>query len=403
MALTVPRNHRVTGSSGRRIYRGMSLLPAALAAAFVVMVLAASAGLAQDTAGEAGAGKSAPGLRTKSVIVPKTVIVEPSVGQTKANAQSGDPADNTAVEVIAAAPRSFRVGIVPRGETAAFLRTLEPFRAAIAKTLGRPAEILPFSNFTALIDAQALHRIDLGFYSASAYALADKACSCLDPLVAPAAADGSMAFQGIIIARRQSGITSLDDLKGREIAAGAPDSVGSRRVQMAELSAGGIDVGSYFSDVKTARSALDAVLMVRDDRVAAAFAWIPLAGDAGAGNSRGPLAHLVERGELSMDEIAIIWRSRPIAHAPIAVARSLPGDVRQALSGLFINLADDDPQTYDLLDRGYGGGYRAVKRQDYAGAMILADQDVAVREAEPTRLIPRLRPQQPGFSRQGVN
>ena len=387
MALTMPRNHRVTGSPGYWLY-SCALLPlVALAATLVTLTI--GAGLAQQAAGETEPRESAPGLRVKSVIVPKPVIVGPA----------GSPAGEAAIT----APRTFRIGIVPRGETGAFLRALEPFRAGIAETLGRPAEILAFSNFTALIDAQALRRIDLGFYSASAYALADGACSCLDPLVAPAAADGSMAFHGIIVARRQSGIASIDDLKGREIAAGAPDSVGSRGVQMAELSAGGIDVGGYFSGVKAAHSAIDAVLMVRDERADAAFAWSSLTGDEAAGYSRGPLAYLVARGELSMDEIAIIWRSRPIAHAPVAVARSLPGDIRQALAGFFVRLADDDPETYDILDRDYGGGYRAVRRQDYAGALVLARQDVAVGDAEPALPIPRARPQPPGIGGQGAN
>ena len=403
----MPRNHHPAGLPGRRLYRCALLQLIALAAAVAIPTLTTGVGFAQEAADGTGAGGSAPGLRVKSVIMPSPVIVDPTPGQTQANAEAetktGGPADSPAGEAGIAAPRTFRIGIVPRGETGVFLRALEPFRDGMAEALGRPAEILAFSNFTAMINAQALHRIDLGFYSASAYALADKVCSCLDPLVAPAAADGSMAFHGIIVARRQSGIASIDDLKGREIAAGAPDSVGSRSVQMAELSAGGIDVGSYFSSVKTARDALDAILMVRDDRVAAAFVWSSLTGDEAAGYSRGPLAYLVERGELSMDEIAIIWRSRPIAHAPVAVARSLPGDVRQALADFFIRLANDDPGTYDMLERDYGGGYRAVKRQDYAGALVLARQDVAVREAEAVLLVPRVRPQPPGVGGEGAD
>ncbi len=403
VSLSLPRNHHVTGSPGRR-FCSRAVLPAAAMTAVLVAItltigiVTTGVGFAQGTVGKSETGKTTPGPRVKSAITRRPVIADPSV-----QAEAGDPAANLAERAATAALRTFRIGIVPRGETGAFLRALEPFRAGIAETLGRPVEILPFSNFTAMIDAQALHRLDLGFYSASAYALADKTCSCLDPLVAPAAADGSMAFHGIIVARAQSGIASIDNLEGGEIAAGAPESVGSRRIQMAELYAGGIDVGSYFSGVKTARNAHDAILMVRDDQVDAAFAWSSLTGDAGAGYSRGPLAYLVERGELRMDEIAIIWRSKPIAHAPVAVAKSLPDDVRQALSGFFVRLVDDDSQTYDMLERDYGGGYRAVKRQDYAGAQVLARQDVAVREAEPALLTPRARPQPPAISGQGAN
>lgn len=402
MALSLPRNKWLTGP-GCSPNRCAHLPPVALAAMLATMILATGIGHAQDAAGETERNESTPGLRVKSVIMPKTVIVDPSPAQANTGAGTGDPANDPTVGAVIAGPRTFRIGIVPRGETGAFLRALEPFRAGIADTLGRPAEILAFADFTAMIDAQMLRRIDLGFYSASAYALADKVCRCLDPLVAPAAADGSMAFHGIIVARRQSGIASIDDLAGREIAAGAPDSVGNRRVQMAELSAGGIDVGSYFSNVRTARNALDAILLVRDERVDAAFAWSSLTGDAGAGYSRGPLADLVARGELSMDEIAIIWRSRPIAHAPVAVAKSLPGDVRQALASYFVALADDDPETYDVLERDYGGGYRAVMRQDYAGALVLVRQDVAADESGPALPIPRTRPRPPGIGGQGAN
>ncbi len=400
MALSLPRKPRVAGSPGGWLRRYAHLPPVALAAMLATLTLAAGSGFAQEAAGGSEPGKSTPGLRVKSVIMPKPVIVDPS--RRKANAGAGDPAGSPGGAAIAA-PRTFRIGIVPRGETVAFLRALEPFRAGIAETLHRPAEILPFADFTAMIDAQILRRIDLGFYSASAYALADTVCRCLDPLVAPAAADGTMAFHGIILARRQSAIASVDDLKDREIAAGAADSVGSRRIQMAELSAGGIDAGSFFSDVKTARNGLEAIRMVRDERADAAFAWSSLAGEADAGYSRGPLAYLVARGELNMDEIAIIWRSRPIAHAPVAVAKSLPGDVRRALAGFFVRLADSDPETYDRLERDYGGGYRIVRREDYAGALVLARPDAAVGESGPDLPIQRARPQPPGIGGRGAN
>ena len=56
-----------------------------------------------------------------------------------------------------------------------------------------------------------------------------------------------------------------------------------------------------------------------------------------------------------------------------------------------------------MIERDYGGGYRDVRRQDYAGALLLANQDVAVREAEPASLVPRARPQPLGIGGQGGN
>ncbi len=412
----MPGNARTSGSWRRRVRRRAAISPLAPAIALATAILAAGAAGAQQSAGDTATGESSPGLRLKSVIMPPPATGDPSPRQGDGRDATG--AGSAAGTAAVAAPRSFRIGIVPRGEADAFLRALKPLRAGIAETLRRPAEILAFADFTALVDAQMSRRIDLGFYSASAFALADRLCSCLDPLVAPAAADGAMAFYGIIVARRQSGIASLDDLQGREIAAGPADSVGSRRIQMAELAAVGIDVATHFSAVKAVRSAVDGIGMVRDGQVDAAFAWSSLTGAAATGYSRGPLADLVRRGQLSMDDVAIIWRSTPIAHAPVAVARSLPGDVRQALVGYFTRLADDEPETYDLIERDYGGGYRAVGRQDYAGALLLARRNAVVGAVEPAlptarrkaagaaaapAPIPRGRPQPPGLGGRGGN
>ncbi|MDH3195105.1 MAG: hypothetical protein OEL78_02185, partial [Hyphomicrobiales bacterium] len=77
MAMTMPRNRRVTGSPGGWLYKCALLPLVALAATLVILTLTTGAGLAQEAAGEAEPSESEPGLRVKSVILPGAVSADP--------------------------------------------------------------------------------------------------------------------------------------------------------------------------------------------------------------------------------------------------------------------------------------------------------------------------------------
>ena len=116
---------------------------ALVAITLTIAIMTTGVGFAQGTGGKAEPGKTSPGLRVKSVITPRPVTADPPV-----QAEAGDPAANLAERAATAAPRIFRIGIVPRGETGAFLRALEPFRAGIEDIIFPP----PFSFFEGTID-----------------------------------------------------------------------------------------------------------------------------------------------------------------------------------------------------------------------------------------------------------
>ena len=296
----------------------------------------------------------------------------------------GDPPEAPPAGSSSAAPpapaesriQPLRLGILPRGDVARTISALEPLRETLAAELGRAVEIVSVSSYRALIDAQMLQRIDGGFYSASAYATASALCECVEPIVAPAAADGTTAYHAIILARRGSGITSLKDLEGRTVATAAPDSVGGRRMQLAGMMAEGYDLRSYFGRVRTAASAADAVRLLAAGEVDAAFAWSSLEGDVSLGYSRGTLTLLVASGEIAMSDYDVVWRSPPIAHGPLAVAKSLPDEQKAALRDVLLDLELDEPAIYDLLAPLYGGGFDAVDPSDYSGVAILAEYNV---------------------------
>jgi phosphonate transport system substrate-binding protein len=143
-------------------------------------------------------------------------------------------------------------------------------------------------------------------------------------------------------------------------------------MQMAALAAEGFEAASFFGKVLELGSAEEAVRRLISGAADAAFGWSSLAGEAEEGYSRGTLRELVARGEITMEQVVVVWRSAPIGHSPVALLDTMPEPDREKIEAYLLALATSNPIAYDLLDPFYGGGYAAVDAEDYDGLGVLA-------------------------------
>ncbi len=284
------------------------------------------------------------------------------------------PPESDVPPAVAEKPEPLRFAVLAGRSATATMAVVGPIADDLAALLDRPVEFLPLPSFEAMIDAQIERRIDGGFYSAASFAVADSRCGCIEPLVAPRAWDGTLAYHAIIVARVGAGIGSVADLAGKTVAVGAEDSIGARRMQIAGLMAEGFDP-SAFGSVVEVDSAEEAVRRVAAGRADAAFAWSSLAGRVEDGYSRGTLTDLVHAGEIAMGRIAIVWRSPAIEHGPFALLRTIDEADKAKIQSYLVALMTAKPAAYDGLNPFYGGGYAPVDPADYAGLAILVAQD----------------------------
>ncbi len=269
-----------------------------------------------------------------------------------------------------------RFGVLAGRSAAVTMATVAPLAEDIGTEIDRPVEFVPMVSYSAMIDAQVERRIDGGFYASSAYVLAEARCFCLEPIVAPRASDGTVAYHAVIVARPGSGIEQASDLAGRTVAVGAADSLGARRLQLAGLMVAGLDPETALGGVYEVDSAVEAVRLVRDRVADAAFAWSSLSGDLASGYSRGTLSQMVSNGELTMDDLVIVWRSPPLTHGPLAVLKNLSDTEKDKISALLLALEANRPAAYDVLNPFYAGGYAPVDAGDFSGLETLIAQNV---------------------------
>lgn len=266
-----------------------------------------------------------------------------------------------------------RIGVLTGPESSYRLATLEPFRVYLQDRIGIPVEIVPAATYGALIDAEINNRVQYAVYSATSYATAVVECQCVEAIGAPVAADGALGFHSILLTTADGGIASLADARGKSIALAAPDSVAGRLVPAQAFTDEGIVPDDYFSRVATVADPEAAITALLDGSVDVAVGWSSLTGSVDTGYDFGVLTRMVADGDLSMDRVRIIWQSRLIPFGPHAVRTDIPHDLRTLLARALVDMANDDPEALDSIDRlGFGGGGFATPAPDlYQSVMNL--------------------------------
>lgn len=266
---------------------------------------------------------------------------------------------------------AFRIGVVQRGDVAELLDKLRPMARDLERLLGQPVEILPMASYSALADAHALGRVDLAFYATLAYLAADAACGCIEPLVAPAAANGDAALASLLMVRRDAGPRTLDELRGGRLAVGPQQALATWIWPQAQLASEGIDLEAMAGELHRIDSPVDALGLLASGRVDAALVWGTASTALDRDLPRGPLGQAQQAGVIGGSEFTVLWRSQPLPHGPVAVRASADRELKTKLRQFLVDLDELSPDIYDRLDRFYGGGFVVVDRRDYRGLRSL--------------------------------
>jgi len=267
----------------------------------------------------------------------------------------------------------FRIGMVSAPGNGAVVEGGEAMRAAYAAALRMPVEIFVARDYGVLVDAQASGRIEYAVHTAASYAAAWRLCSCVEPIAAPVAADGSTGIRSVLIARAD-GPASAEMLAGAKVAFGPSDSATGQLLPLAEFASGGIALTGAEPFLAAVASETDAEAKFIAGDVGAMFGFVRSSSDeaTAAGGTPERLAALGQVG------FRTIWTSSLLRNGPHAVRSNLPNEAKEALTTFLFGLRDADPKVYDLLERRFSGGFSAALHEDYASAIEM----VRVQSAE---------------------
>jgi phosphonate transport system substrate-binding protein len=237
----------------------------------------------------------------------------------------------------------FNIGILGGENAQDRLNSNECYRAAIETALGVPVKVFTPADYDGVIQGLLGGTLDMAWLGASAFAkihLTDAAA--VDLALTKQNVDGSTGYYSIAFARKDSGITSLDDAKGKSFAFAEPNSTSGYLVPAAELIATYGTLENYFSEVKFSGGHEQTIVGVANGDFEAGVSWADGLGNWEDGYTSGAFRKAADAGLVDMNDLVELWKSKMIPEGPMVVRAALPQDVKDKVIQLTADLHETD-------------------------------------------------------------
>jgi phosphonate transport system substrate-binding protein len=265
--------------------------------------------------------------------------------------------------------KEFRIGIIGGENEADRLRNFQCLVDQLPAALGvEKVSLFPAADYDGTIQGLLGGTLDYAELGASAYAkvyLED--AKAVEPILTTVQTDGSTGYYSIMVARKDSGITKLEDMKGKKLGFADPDSTSGYLVPAVTLPAalGGTPVKDYFGETGFGGGHENLVLEVLKGTFDAGTTWGSGVGEFKDGYTSGNLAKMVSKGVLDMDDLVELWKSPLIPNGPIVVRSLMDADMKTKFKAFMVDLPKSDPACFSAIQGGDYTGYTEVTPEFY--------------------------------------
>jgi len=264
----------------------------------------------------------------------------------------------------------FNIGILGGENAQDRLTNQECFRAKIEEALGVPVKLFAPADYDGVIQGLLGGTLDYAWLGASAYAkiyLTDPAA--VELKLTKQNIDDSTGYYSIGFARADSGITSMDDAKGKVFAFADPNSTSGYLVPGAELLAKYGKLEEYFSEVKMSGGHEQTIVGVANGDFAAGVSWADGLGNWEDGYNSGAFRRAADAGLVEMSDLVEIWRSALIPEGPMVIRAALPTDVKDKVTALTADLWETDKECAYNVAAGDAKDFVPVAHAEYEGVV----------------------------------
>lgn len=263
----------------------------------------------------------------------------------------------------------FRIGLLGGENAQDRLASNECLATYAEETLGVPTKLFAPADYNGVIQGLLGGTLDMAWLGASGYAavyLSDP--EVVEPVLVKINLDGSYGYHSIGFARKDSGITSLEDMKGKVFGFGDPNSTSGYLIPSIEIPAetgASMESGDFFGEVKFTGGHEQTIVAVNNGDVDGGVTWADGQGAWEDGYNSGALRKAVDAGLVDMNDMVEIWRSKPIPEGPVVLRSSLPADVKEKMVALVDGLHEADPECAYGVAAGESLGFDPISHDAY--------------------------------------
>jgi phosphonate transport system substrate-binding protein len=220
------------------------------------------------------------------------------------------------------------------------LEDYQPLFSAITRTDGIHFKLAVGDSYNAVIEGMSAGNIDVAFFGPGSFMEA-RGRGAAELLAVEETGGKSVYFAGLYH-RKDSGMKSIADLRGKRVALGDPKSTSSFNVQVAMMTAAGLDPTRDLAKIQMAGSHSASLEQLEAGHVDAAAASINAYDKA------------VDAGAIDGKRVVLLAKSGEIPSPPIAMRKALPADLKARLKKAFHGIHQAEGVTKEMI-LGYGG------------------------------------------------
>ena len=253
------------------------------------------------------------------------------------------------------------IGLIPEMNVFEQVERYQMLADHLSERLGVPVRLTMLSRYGNIVDRIVNKEVDAAFLGSFTGALASAQLGWI-PIARPINLDDSSTYWGYVFVRRDSGITTVEQMRGRRLAFVEKATTAGYVFPVAYLRAHGVsNIDEYFDDVQfwgSHDSTINAVLEGRADVGAAKNTiWERL-------SSQNPRIEA---------ELEILATSPKVPSNGLLVAPTVDAQVRKQIEDILLGLGDD-PASRQVLTKLGAKGFVLTEVESYRPVFDLATE-----------------------------
>ena len=255
-------------------------------------------------------------------------------------------------------PEALRFSIIPTEETIQELTLYKPVIDELAKRTGKKIEFYMPTSYASVIEAMLGGWVDIGVHGPYSYVIAHEQDPSIEVFATYAKRPGHLqeegpGYKGALITRKDSGLASIEDLKGKVLGLTDPASTSGNLVpRVAFTKVIGRDLEDYFSKVVYTGSHDLSTMAVYEGKVDAAFV------------ATHRFDNVVDRDLVKLEDFNVLWSSPAIPQDPFTYRNTLCDDLKVSIRDTFLSL-QDVPDAKLFLDNVKSNRFVKMTNADY--------------------------------------
>ncbi len=258
-----------------------------------------------------------------------------------------------ALSAGAQAQALLRITTIPEEAATEQVRKFTPLASYLEKRMGMKVEFTPVSDYPAAVEALVNKKVDLVWFGGFTHVQAQIRSG--GKIVPIAQREEDTKFQSVFIAKTDSGIKTLADMKGKQVSFGSASSTSGHLMPRSNLLNAGINPEKDFRRIAYSGAHDATIASVVSGKVDAAALDITV------------WRKFVAENRVDTKAVDVFFTTPPFFNYNWSVHADMPADQREKLKKALLDLDSSTPEGKEILQLNRATRYISTSPENYKG------------------------------------